>query len=68
MAFLGEVHGEKPDVGVDVGVTQVGIELDAVEGRYAGRQPHQVAEMQVAVAVAHEAVVEALPERRLVQP
>ncbi len=60
MAFLGKVHREESDVGEDVRIAQVRIELDAVEGRYARRQAHEVAEMQVAMAVAHEAVVESL--------
>ncbi len=60
VAFLREVHRQESHVGEDVCIAKVRIEFDTVEGRNARRQAHEIAEMQVAVAVAHEAVVEAL--------
>ena len=66
VVFLREVHDQETDIGEDIGIAQVGIEFDAVERGYPGRQAHEIAEMQVAVAVAHEAVVEPLPQRRRV--
>src|SRR5210317_1801849 len=56
----GQVHMQKCDIAQDIDPTQCGIELDAIEGKNLGTNPHQVTQMQIAVALAHPAVELAL--------
>ena len=59
-----EVHREERDVGEHVAVAQPVVELDAVEDAWPVGEAEDVVREQVAVAVAHEAIVNPLVEER----
>ena len=50
-----EIHQEKREIVQDVGAGNLVVELDPVEQRRSPVQQHDVAQMEVAVALAHEA-------------
>ena len=59
-----EVHGEEGHVGQHVAVAKAVVELDAIEDAGPIVEAEDVFRLQVAVAVAHMALGDALPEQR----
>jgi len=65
MISVPEVHDHERDVAHDIDPAQIGVELDAIEDPNRGAFDEGVAQMQVAVALAHEPVALPRPETRL---
>ena len=60
-----KVHHEECDIADYIDVTQGFAELDTVKCCYTGGEPHQIAEMQVAMTLTNVTMIPAMDQRRL---
>jgi hypothetical protein len=60
-----QVHEGEGDVADNVDAAQPRVELDRIEGKHLALPAHQIAQMQIAMALAHKALRTALIDQRL---